>query len=325
MKRVIVICRTEDSPNISSLVKDITYMRSEYAKLTRFSILVPDEDLDNFISKIQQSLEFMDKSTIVEVFSPDFVISPALNGTIQEERKKRKIERSPVEKLIESAEDSADISRDTLALAAIASMVALIGLFLNNVGIIIGAMLLAPLLGPIYAFAITTTTGNRHLVVTCLRTILIFLTAIILIAFVTTFILSMVFDLPLTSEILSRTTPAPIYIIMAILLGFAIILALSTGIPESVAGVAVAAALLPPAAVVGISLALYPSGAFGALVLTMENVAGLMAGSVVGAMALQVTPRSYREKMNARTMLYRILWMLIVLIILLVFLSILPL
>jgi uncharacterized hydrophobic protein (TIGR00341 family) len=325
MKRVIVICRTEDSPNITSLLKDLTYMRSEYAKLTRFSILVADETLDDLISKIQQALKFMDKSTIVEVFSPDFVISPALSETIQEEGKKRKTERSPVEKLIESAQDSADISRDTLALAAIASLVALIGLFLNNVGIVIGAMLLAPLLGPIYSFAITTTTGNRRLVVTCLRTILIFLVAIVLIAFLTTFILSLVFDLPLTSEILSRTVPAPIYIIMAILLGFAVILALSTGIPESVAGVAVAAALLPPAAVVGISLAIHTPGAFGALILTLENVAGLMAGSVVGAMALQVTPRSYREKMNARTMLYRILWMLIVLIILLVFLSILPL
>ncbi len=324
MKRVIVICRSEDSPNISSLVKDLIYMRSEYEKLTRFSILVPDEELDNFISKIQQSLEFMDKSTIVEVFSPDFIISPALNGTIQEERKKRKIERSPVEKLIESAENSADITRDTLALAAIASMVALIGLFLNNVGIIIGAMLLSPLIGPIYAFSITTTTGNRHLVVTCLRTILLFLVAIVLIAFVTTFILSLAFDLPLTSEILSRTVPAPIYIIMAILLGFAVILALSTGIPESIAGVAVAAALLPPAAVIGICLAIHTPGVLGALILTMENIAGLMAGGVVGAMALQVTPRSYREKMNARTMLYRILWMLIVLVILLVFLSILP-
>ena len=325
MKRVIIICRTEDSPNISRLVKDFTHMRSDYADLTRFSILVPDEDLDDFISRIQQSLEFMDKSTIVEVFSPDFVISPALNETIQEERKKRKTERSPVEKLIESAKDSANISRNTIALAAIASMVALIGLFLNNVGIIIGAMLLAPLLGPIYAFAITTTTGNRPLVVTCLRTILIFLVAIILIAFVTTFLLSLAFDLPLTTEILSRTTPAPIYIIMAILLGFAVILALSTGISEGVAGVAVAAALLPPAAVVGISLAIYPPGAFGALILTLENIAGLIAGSVIGAMALQITPRSYREKMNARTMLYRILWMLIVLVILLVFLSILPL
>lgn len=325
MKRVIVICRTEDSPNITYLLKDLTFMRSEYAKLTRFSILVADETLDDLISKIQEALKFMDKSTIVEVFSPDFVISPALSETILEEGKKRKTERSPVEKLIESAQDSADISRDTLALAAIASLVALIGLFLNNVGIVIGAMLLAPLLGPIYSFAITTTTGNRHLVVTCLRTILIFLVAIVLIAFVTTFILSLVFDLPLTSEILSRTVPAPIYIIMAILLGFAVILALSTGIPESVAGVAVAAALLPPAAVVGISLAIHTPGAFGALILTLENVAGLMAGSVVGAMALQVTPRSYREKMNARTMLYRILWMLIVLIILLVFLSILPL
>jgi len=42
--------------------------------------------------------------------------------------------------------------------------------------------------------------------------------------------------------------------------------------------------------VAGISLAIHTRGAFGALTLTQENAAGLMAGSVVGALALQVTP-----------------------------------
>jgi uncharacterized hydrophobic protein (TIGR00341 family) len=322
MKSVIITCSNEDAPNITSLLKKQIYIRNEFGSHYQFSVLIPDEDLDTFISNVTQSMQFMDKSTAVEVYSPDFVISPGLNSELMKEKRKRII--SPVEQLINSADSYAKIDINTVALAAIASLVALTGLFLNNVGIIIGAMLLSPLLGPIYAFAISTSTGNKTNLLESLKSILLFLGIIILIAFVVTAVLSLVINLPLTPEILTRTIAAPIYVVMAILLGFAVMVALSRGISEGIAGVAVAAALLPPAAVVGISLAIHQEGAFGSLILTLENVGGLIAGSVIGAIALQITPRSYREKMSARTILFRILWVLIVLILLLLFLSILP-
>jgi uncharacterized hydrophobic protein (TIGR00341 family) len=318
MKSVVILSREEDSPNITALLKGRTHIRTEFGKHSRFTVLIPDGELDDFIEKVSQSLEFMDKSTTVEVYSPDFVIS----RDKPREKKKRKI--SPVEKLIDSADASAKMDVNTLALAAIASLVALTGLFLNNVGIIIGAMLLAPLLGPIYAFAISTSTGNRTNLLESIKSILIFLGIIVLIGFTVTWVLSLVIVLPLTPEILTRTIAAPIYVIMAILLGFAVMVALSRGISEGIAGVAVAAALLPPAAVIGISLAIYREGALGSFILTLENVGGLIAGAVIGAIALQVTPRSYREKISARTILIRIVWVLIVLILLLLFLSILP-
>jgi uncharacterized hydrophobic protein (TIGR00341 family) len=319
MKSVIIVCRNEDTPNITSLLKNQIYIRNEFESHFQFNILIPDENLDDFIARVTQSLEFMDKSTTVEVYSPDFVIS---HDNLQKKEGKRK--GSPVEQLIDSADAFAKVDINTLALAAIASLVALIGLFLNNVGIIIGAMLLSPLLGPIYAFAISTSTGNKKNLLESLKSIFLFLAIIILIAFAVTAVLSLVIELPLTPEILTRTFAAPIFVVMAILLGFAVMVALSRGISEGIAGVAVAAALLPPAAVVGISMAIHQQGALGSLILTLENVGGLIAGSVIGAIALQITPRSYREKMSARMILFRILWVLVVLILLLLFLSILP-
>jgi uncharacterized membrane protein len=76
--------------------------------------------------------------------------------------------------------------------------------------------------------------------------------------------------------------------------------------------------------VAGISLAVYPEGAFGAMILTLENVAGLMAGSMIGAIALQVVPRDYRERITAKMLSVRIFWVLVILVILLLFLSVLP-
>jgi uncharacterized hydrophobic protein (TIGR00341 family) len=322
MKNVVITCRAEDAPNITALLKKRIFMQDEFKEHQRFSLLVPEEDLDAFIADITTALQFMDASTTVEVYSPDFVLAPKGNGVKKKDQNKKR--RSPVEKLIESAQDYATVDVNTLALAAIASLVAVIGLFLNNVGIIIGAMLLSPLLGPIYAFAIGTSTGNRTTLFGSLKSIIIFLIVIVLISFSATYVLSLLIRLPLTPEILTRTIAAPIYVVMAILLGFAVMIALSWGIPEGVAGVAVAAALLPPVAVIGICLAIYQEGTAGSLILTFENIGGLIAGSVIGAVALQITPRSYREKLGARVIISRILWVLAVLILVLLFLSLLP-
>jgi uncharacterized hydrophobic protein (TIGR00341 family) len=322
MKSVVITCRAEDAPNITALLKKKTYMRDEFEGHHRFSVLVPEEDLDAFIADVSTAMQFMDASTTVEVYSPDFVLAPEGNGVQKRDRTKKK--RSPVEQLIESAESYASVDINTFALAAIASLVAVIGLFLNNVGIIIGAMLLSPLLGPIYAFGISTSTGNRAAMFGSFKSMVIFLIVIVLISFSATFVLSLLIRLPLTPEILTRTIAAPIYVVMAILLGFAVMIALSRGIPEGVAGVAVAAALLPPAAVVGICLAIYHEGTAGSLILTFENIGGLIAGSVIGAIALQITPRSDRDKIGARAIIFRIIWVLVVLILVLLFLSLLP-
>lgn len=322
MKSVVITCLSEDAPNIISTLKKRIFVRDEFDGHQRFSVLIPEEDLDDFISHVSSALQFMDASTTVEVYSPDFVLSPEGNGVQKKDRNKKK--RSPVEQLIESAEDYAKVDINTFALAAIATLVASIGLFLNNVGIIIGAMLLSPLLGPIYAFAIGTSTGNRTTLLESFKSILVFLGVIILISFSATFFLSLVIRLPLTPEILTRTIANPIFVVMAILLGFAVMVALSRGISEGIAGVAVAAALLPPAAVIGICLAIYPEGTTGSLILTFENIGGLIAGSVIGAIALQITPRSYRDRIGARAIVIRILWVLVVLILVLLFLSLLP-
>jgi len=325
MKKIIVTAKKEEAPNIPQVLGNVFFYREELENLTRFTIVIPDNELDGIISKLQQSLQFMDKRTLIEVYSPDFVIYP-----IQEEKEnqkgkeKNKKERSPIEKLLESAGTYERLDLNLLILASIAAVVALIGLFLNNIGIIIGSMLLSPLLGPIYAFALNTAVGRGRVVLLSFRTILVLVGGIIVFSLATTWVLSLFIPLPLTPEILSRMVSSPIYIVMAIMLGFATIVALSQGISEGIAGVAVAAALLPPAVVTGIAPIIHSEGTLGALILTLQNVFGLMAGAVVGVIALQIGPRSYGDKRTARSIIIRIAWLLAVMVLLLFFLSLLP-
>jgi len=101
---------------------------------------------------------------------------------------------------------------------------------------------------------------------------------------------------------------------MAVLLGFATMIALSKGIPEGIAGVAIAAALLPPAVVTGITLALYPEGAVKAFILTLQNVVGLIAGSIIGVMFLHIGPRDLFSQVQSRQVIIRVAWFLAILI-----------
>ena len=120
---------------------------------------------------------------------------------------------------------------------------------------------------------------------------------------------------------MSRTDPNAVFILMAVLLGFATMIALSKGIPEGIAGVAIAAALLPPAVVTGISAVLFPEGALKAFVLTLQNVVGLIAGSIIGVMFLHIGPRDLFAQVQSRQVITRMIWFLAILIGFLVIIS----
>jgi len=319
MKKVLITLKKDDAPNITQLLGGAYSYREEIDDRVRFTLVVPDTKLDDLVSRIRTVLDFVDKETLVEVYSPDFTIFPAFDEKKKQEEgsREKKKEKSPIEKLLASVESYEKLDTKILTLAGVASIVGLIGLFLNNVGIIIGAMLIAPMIGPIYSFALHSATGNGIGVARDIFNIFTLLLAFILFSLAVTWIIGFFVPLEVTGEILARTHQSPVYAIMAIFLGFATIVALAKGIPDTIAGVAVAAALLPPALVSGLSIVLYPGGTISAVILTLQNVIGLMAGAIIATIALQIRPRSYKETQAARTILIRIATLLLILILLL--------
>ncbi|HPC55039.1 MAG TPA: hypothetical protein PK679_03425 [Methanolinea sp.] len=155
MKKVLITLKKDDAPNITQLLGGAYSYREEIDDRVRFTLVVPDTKLDDLVSRIRTVLDFVDKETLVEVYSPDFTIFPAFDEKKKQEEgsREKKKEKSPIEKLLASVESYEKLDTKILTLAGVASIVGLIGLFLNNVGIIIGAMLIAPMIGPIYSFA----------------------------------------------------------------------------------------------------------------------------------------------------------------------------
>jgi len=191
-----------------------------------------------------------------------------------------------------------------IILTILSGIVALMGLFLNNVAVIIGAMVISPLLEPIYAGTVYLASGSFKKFLSHLRVVLVLVLALILASSLVTGALSLFVPLTITSEISSRLIQQEISAILAVLLGITAIFAHKRGFISSVIGIGIAAALVPPAVVTGIALILLPARVFDALALTLNNVFGLYAGMLAGVLILGAGPRSSLQKKLTRKNVY---------------------
>ncbi len=193
---------------------------------------------------------------------------------------------------------SASVSSTFLILIVLSTIVAGIGLIRDSVAIIIGAMVIAPLLGPNVSLALATTLGDSELARKSLKTNLVGVSF----AFALACVIGLVFQPTMASgEIASRTVVGLSDPLLALASGCAGVLAYTTGAPTSLIGVMVAVALLPPLTVSGMMLAggHYPE-AGGAAMLMLVNVICVTLAGVVTFLAQGIGPRRWWEADRAR-------------------------
>ncbi|MBC7131103.1 TIGR00341 family protein [Candidatus Bathyarchaeota archaeon] len=265
-----------------------------------YSILVPDQLSDKVVDEVSKRMDMRIKSNTITVYHVEAVISTCIDR-LKEKAVKSNGPPSPLERLVEVTERYTHLNRDVTLMAIFATIVALAGLFLDNVVMLIGAMLLSPLLGPINAFAVHASLGKIKKLVKIEILILALLFTVIVISTLSTYMASMFFPLPITGQILSRSHASLIDIVIGLTLGLAGGLALFAALPEILIGVAVAVALVPPAVVTGIGLALMNLEIFlGALLLTLVYLLGLQLGSTLLLRVKGVSPRKYYKKAEAK-------------------------
>lgn len=128
-----------------------------------------------------------------------------------------------------------------------------IGLNLNSTAVIIGAMLISPLMGPITGIGFAVGTFDRDLLFLALKNFSIAVVISVLASFVFFYFALIGFD---HSELDSRISPGVLDLFVAIFGGFAGILAGTRGSKTNVIpGVAIATALMPPLCTAGYGLA----------------------------------------------------------------------
>lgn len=142
---------------------------------------------------------------------------------------------------------------------AIATIIASVGLNVNSIPVIIGAMLISPLMGPIFGVGLGLGINDMQLIKSSGKNLLVMVS----ISLVASFVYFLITPLNLTnpSELLARTNPTIYDVLIALFGGFAGILEQCRKEKGTVfAGVAIATALMPPLCTAGFGLA---SGNFG--------------------------------------------------------------
>ncbi|MGC9318835.1 MAG: TIGR00341 family protein [Armatimonadota bacterium] len=138
-------------------------------------------------------------------------------------------------------------------MVALSTVIAAYGLIINSAAVVIGAMLVAPLMGPIFGIALALSSGNRRLLWTAIQSEAL---GILLAVGVAAVIGLVPLRLPPDTEWLMRTQPTLFDLAIALASGLAGAYALvDERVSPALPGVAVAVALLPPLAACGLSLA----------------------------------------------------------------------
>ena len=197
--------------------------------------------------------------------------------------------------IVEQISDGVTFRGANLWVLIFAIFIACLGLNLNSTAVIIGAMLISPLMGPIIGMGLAVGRADLELLKRSLTnygvsTVISVLTA------------ALYFQLtPLTeaqSELLARTSPTLYDVLIALFGGAAGILALSTGGKGNVIpGVAIATALMPPLCTAGYGLAMGEwSFFFGACYLFFINTVFIALATYLGVRLLQFQPKQFVDK-----------------------------
>ncbi len=191
--------------------------------------------------------------------------------------------------LFTSLRESASVSSSYKVLMILSVMIALSGMYANSAPVIIGAMILAPLMSPIVSLAMGLARSEAILIRGSLSTlgvgVALGLACAVMLAW------AMPLDIP-TQEMKARMSPTLLDLLIAVLSGVAGAYASAKEeIAKSLAGVAIAVALVPPLSVVGIGLGWGDwEMARGAGLLLITNLVGISLAASATFLVLGFAP-----------------------------------
>lgn len=195
-------------------------------------------------------------------------------------------EKKALQQAISKLIDDSELTPSFIFYSIVSAVLASLGIMMNNVTILIGAMLVAPLLIPILSLAVGLGAGSLKLIGHSLKSLTVGLGCGLLSAALTAYLIG---DFELSKDIYNAFAHQDLYIIVAFLSG---ILAVYTWFKSNsnltMPGVAIAVALVPPLAFVGLLLPLkQQNGLVDLLQLLFLNMGGILLGALLTFLILR--------------------------------------
>jgi uncharacterized hydrophobic protein (TIGR00341 family) len=333
--RLVEISVTEDHlESVIELAKDenVFLFDKDSSSPGRYlvKLVLPSEMTDSLMDRLSKDFSSVDgfRAVIIPVDATLPMIEVVEPGGEAEaadaDGKKEKPSRLGVskEELQTRISDGAKMSWVYLTFVTLSTIVAALGLVRDNSAVVIGAMVIAPLLGPNVGLSLASAMGDKKLGRSAMGTLL----TGIMIALVVSFVIGAVLRIdPRTQQVLLRTDVHFYDIALALAAGAAGVLAYTSGVAATLIGVMVAVALLPPLVSVGLLLG---SGdyllALEAFLLLVTNLICINLAGVAVFYMQGVRPRKWweAEKAKKASGLAIIIWsILLVVLVIVIYLS----
>ena len=270
------VLQTLDSLDVEYTVTEETSSR-DTAAVVFFPL--PAAAVEEVLAELREA--GLDEESITVVLEAQTIVSrkfEALKERYAEETKEdpAKIAR---EELVATAEGLAPDIWTYVVLSVISAVVATAGILLDSPAVVVGSMVIAPLIGPAMATSVGSVVADRSIFVRGVtRQAIGFAVAIAAAALFALFakwtnLVPPGIDLLALGQVSGRLSPDFLSLAVALGAGVAGALSLSTGVSTALVGVMIAAALIPPTAVIGIGIAwAMPQAVLGAGVLVLVNV-----------------------------------------------------
>ena len=214
-----------------------------------------------------------------------------------------KITRERFETVYTDISDGSEPALRFYLLVTVSTLIAGFGLLLNSTAVVIGAMLVAPLMTPIFGISLALVRGETALLGRALRAEIAGVAAAVSMSLVLGLLLG---DFEPTAEMLSRTRPSLFDLLVAVLAGFAGAYALvDEKISPALPGVAIATAIVPPLANSGLCLSLGEvAGGVGSFLLFIANFLSILVVASV-TFVLSGMARGFGAKAEGMELLHR--------------------
>ena len=271
-------------------------------------LLVRPEKQQAVMDALQLLLATADDTRILVL--PVEATLPRLDDDPLDTDKNNSIIRSR-EELYQKIVAGAKLDSNFMYMVIMSTIVAAIGLLEDNVAVVIGAMVIAPLLGPNMALAFATALGEGKLLWTALKSNIAGLLTALGLSVLIGYFWPLNFD---SHELIARTDVGMDGVVLALVSGAAAVLSLTAGWSNSLVGVMVAVAILPPTATVGLMLGSgHYQHALGAALLLAVNIVCVNLASNIAFMLKGVKPRTWHKKKKAKQsiIIFVLFWLVV--------------
>ncbi|UCF87068.1 MAG: TIGR00341 family protein [Nitrospiraceae bacterium] len=328
LRLIEVYHKRDKAEKLDLLLKDTPILETWHDHLqdgdSVTKILVKSEHTESIIDLIEKHFPREDSRRIV-ILSVEATI-PRPEEPEEEKGDKPVKEKTPqrisIEELYQKMIELSGVSRKFIIMSTIASFVAALGLLKNDVAIIIGSMVIAPLLGPNMSLSLATTLADLKLAKKAVLTNMTGFSIVLSIGIIMGIFLDVDPGIP---QISARSNVSHLYIFLALASGVAGAYSITTRVAEAFVGVMVAVAILPPLVAAGLlfGAACWMEGV-GALLLCLVNLVCINLSGVITFLIEGVQPKRWWEAKIAKkavTMAISIWIILLAFLVIMIFIS----